>query len=171
MGKRMDNNGTNETRVYCLRIGEKRRVITRIRRKTLVGRTMVECRSGVGGRSSITVPVGCLIIRIMPTPINEPDGNTRGQCVCARARASRRPRSYARVARNTGQIAGNYFTANGRVMHLRIINSVMGRICGRCCLRNSCYLAAFSDPINSLSFLISGMINAVARVLQEHLIH
>lgn len=34
-----------------------------------------------------------------------------------------------RVARGAGQIAGNYFMANGRVMHLRIINSAMERIC------------------------------------------
>lgn len=45
---------------------------------------------------------------------------------CAAVSASALDR---RVAHGEGQIAGNYFMANGRVMHLRIINSAMERIC------------------------------------------
>lgn len=75
-GETMDNNGaTNETRVQCLRVGEKRRVITDSAKNA---RKMGMPKRG-GSRSPITgyPDVGCLIIRIMPTPINEPDGNTR----------------------------------------------------------------------------------------------
>lgn len=86
------------------------------------------CRAAarVGAGRRLQSGVGCLIIRIMPTPISEPDGNTRGQSAM---RQSAR-RAHPRDSHGTEQIAGNYFMVNGGVMHLQIINSAMGRICG-----------------------------------------
>ncbi|KAG7190797.1 hypothetical protein KM043_006868 [Ampulex compressa] len=59
----------------------------------------------------------------MLAPISEPDGNTRGRYIRLAGA------SVWSVLRGTGQIAGNYFMVNGRVMHLPIINSAMERIC------------------------------------------
>lgn len=64
-----------------------------------------------------------------------------------RGRDSGRGRIHARFDAGTGQITGNYFMANGRVMHLRFINSAMGRIRGGIYVTR--YLA-FSNLIGSL---------------------
>ena len=89
----------------------------------------------------------------MPTPISEPDGNTRD----ARAFCSARIRS-DHVAHGADQIAGNYFMANGRVMHLRIINSAMERICAAARLPNYLPTCLRSDqfPAVSTTFRLIG---------------
>lgn len=91
----------------------------------------------------------------MPTPISEPDGNTRG----ARGRALFVVRIRSdNVAHGAGQIAGNYFMANGRVMHLRIINSAMERICAVARLPNYLPTCPRSDqfPAVSTTFRLIG---------------
>lgn len=62
--------------------------------------------------------------------------------------------THPRYLHGTEQIAGNYFMVNGRVMHLRIINSAMGRICGGVTYVTR-YLTAFSNLIDLLSLPIS----------------
>lgn len=72
----------------------------------------------------------------------------REDSVYALAESVRQTRS--RCLHGAEQIAGNYFMVNGRVMHLRIINSAMGRICGGVTYVTR-YLAAFSNLIDLLS--------------------
>lgn len=67
----------------------------------------------------------------------------RGSVRLGSANASTRGSS---CLHGTEQIAGNYFMVNGRVMHLRIINSAMRCICGGTTYVTR-YLAAARSPI------------------------
>lgn len=102
-----------------------------------------------GTRHWLWSSVGCLIIRIIS--ISEPDGNssTREQCKMTVGLVNASTRV---VLRRMEQIAGNYFMVNGRVMHLRIINFTMDRVCHRIVYVTG-YLAVLPDLINSLCVL------------------